>query len=223
MESVIDESRYNSAYAPIEINTRVIDLNNKCSKDLLAALKRADLHGAIKIVTHADVYREEVENNPGEIFYLDKPSSEGTIENTPLILACGLNAVELVNVMIDKGASLNIANRYGHNPLTWAATCGHPEVVRLLLFKGVYINHQTLEGRTALHCACMYLKGRVVNAILKFLYEKFLMYRISKHQSTKYDSDRWTRYAIMLENFLNVSVCYLIGDGMFDGGVMGYR
>ena len=40
-----------------------------------------------------------------------------------------MNAVELVNVLIDKRADINASNRYGHNPLTWAATCGHAEVV----------------------------------------------------------------------------------------------
>lgn len=206
MDNEIDESRYNSAFAVGDVTEHASDMNRKYSLDLLRELEAGNASGAIRVINNADIFRDEVESIPHKhiVFFTDKPSDIGTINNTPLILACGMNALELVNILIDKGAPLEDTNRYGHNPLTWAATCGHAEVVRLLLFKGANINHQTLEGRTVLHCACLYLKAKVVHVVLKFMYEKFLVYRISKHQSGRYDADRWTRYASILENFIQV-------------------
>lgn len=206
MESEIDSSRFNSAYAPGDLNSHAISMNNRHSEALLTALKYSRVSDAIKVIHDAvDLYRDEVENSlVSDVYYIDKPNTEGTVKNTPLILAAGLNSAELVNLLIDKGANLNTANKYGHNPLTWAACCGHSEIVRLLLFKGADINHQTVEGRTVMHCACMYLKAKVVNTVLKFLYEKFLTFRITKHQSGRYDSERWSRYAAILENFLDI-------------------
>ena len=206
MESEIDSSRFNSAYAPGDINSYAVSMNSQFSDALLTALAQSKISDAIKVIHDAvDLYRDEVEKDVvGQVYYIDKPSSDGSGRNTPLILAAGLNNSELVNLLIDKGAGLNTANRYGHNPLTWAACCGHSDIVRLLLFKGADINHQTVEGRTVMHCACMYLKAKVVHTVLKFLYEKFLTFRITKHQSGRYDSERWSRYASILENFVNI-------------------
>ena len=206
MDNEIDESRYNSAFASGDVNEHAASMNERYSIQLLDELKNSNVAGAIRVITTADIFRDEVENIPHKhvVFYTDKSSDDGTIHNTPLILACGLNALELVNLLIEKGAPLEDSNRYGHNPLTWAATCGHADIVRLLLFKGADFNHTTKEGRTVLHCACLYLKSKVVHIVLKYMYEKFLVYRISKHQSGRYDSDRWTRYATILENFIQV-------------------
>ena len=63
----------------------------------------------------------------------------------------------------------------------------------MLLFHGANIHHKTLEGRTGLHYACLYLKARVVSVLLQFLFERFSTYRLA-HPKAAFDGTRWTRY-----------------------------
>jgi ankyrin repeat protein len=56
---------------------------------------------------------------------------------TALSYACDRGNVELVKLLIERGANVNAQDSfYGATPLTWAADKGHAEIVRLLLEKG---------------------------------------------------------------------------------------
>ena len=83
-------------------------------------------------------------------------------------------------------------------------------MVRLLLFNGANAYHQTLEGRTGLHYACLYAKAKTVNTIIKFLLEQFATFRISNHSVVEFDFTRWASYAEILDNFLNVKLYIII-------------
>ena len=79
-------------------------------------------------------------------------------------------------------------------------------MVRLLLFNGSDAYHRSVEGRTGLHYACLYAKAKTVDTIIKFLLEQFATFRISNHSVKEFDFTRWTVYADLLDNFINVGI-----------------
>ena len=61
---------------------------------------------------------------------------------TPLHLACQKGKVDVVRLLLDKGAAVDRADKDGATPL-WIACCkGHVDVVRLLLDKGAVVHTQ---------------------------------------------------------------------------------
>jgi len=81
---------------------------------------------------------------------------------TPLIYACEhYIRVEVVKLLLEKGADVNLANDAGDTPLiylcslcpSWCRKERH-ELVKLLLEKGADVNHENNDGRTALWFAC---------------------------------------------------------------------
>lgn len=56
---------------------------------------------------------------------------------TPLFFACDRSNVEIVKILLEKGADANVKDTfYGATPLGWALGKGNAEVVRLLIEKG---------------------------------------------------------------------------------------
>ena len=192
---------------------RARDSNRLQSEILLKSLHTTDEDGAMLALTEnvegraeshdnnsgGVVFRDVVESY-GEVYFTDIPDSLGT---TPLMLAAGRNMLPVVFRLIDMGAPLNAGNRHGHNPLIWACICGHTEVIKTLLYKGADINHVTAEGRTALHYTCLYAKPKAAEVLFNFLFEKFQTFRLD-HPRKKPDPSRWSKYAVILENFCNI-------------------
>ena len=58
----------------------------------------------------------------------------------PLYLAAMKGHIEVVKLLLDKGADISVAHADGWTPLNAAATRGHLEVVKLLLDKGADYN-----------------------------------------------------------------------------------
>ena len=71
---------------------------------------------------------------------------------TPLHLAATGGHIEIVRLLLEKGADINARDIKG-TPLHWAASRGHLEVVRWLVENGADINARDEDGRTALHWA----------------------------------------------------------------------
>ena len=59
---------------------------------------------------------------------------------TPLMLAAENGFVQCVELLLDKGADVNVTNIYGYTPLIYAAKKGSRECVKLLLDKGADVN-----------------------------------------------------------------------------------
>ena len=75
---------------------------------------------------------------------------------TPLHYACANGApLEVVQLLISKGAKVNQPDEYGSTPLHVACAKGAPlEVVQLLISKGANIHQKNEWGETPLHYAC---------------------------------------------------------------------
>ena len=98
--------------------------------------------------------------NPG--LDVDTASESG---ETALMLAAFKGNMELVQKLLDKGASINRVG--GWTPLHYAATEGHDEIVKLLLDKGARVNVQTAAGVTPLYMAARKPSRQVVMTLLK--------------------------------------------------------
>ncbi len=90
---------------------------------------------------------KQIEASPGVVKGTDEAGS------TALHHAAGYGPIDNLQLLIDKGADVNVKNRRRSTPLHWAI---HDEAkVRLLLSKGANINAKQVEGRTPLYLAAM--------------------------------------------------------------------
>jgi ankyrin repeat protein/mono/diheme cytochrome c family protein len=71
--------------------------------------------------------------------------------STALHHAAGYGPIENLQLLIDKGADVNVQNRRRSTPLHWAIPS--EAKVRLLLSKGANVNAKQVEGRTPLYLA----------------------------------------------------------------------
>jgi len=69
---------------------------------------------------------------------------------TPLMEAAGNGHIEVVDLLVRRGAGLDLVDAQGNTALMWAAMQGNDQVVQHLIAKGVSLNHQNQEGETAL-------------------------------------------------------------------------
>jgi ankyrin repeat protein len=88
--------------------------------------------------------------------------------DTALHLAIRAHNLEVVRVLIDKGAKINVGNNGNFMPLHSAAYLGDTQMVCFLLDKGADINSNSDDGNTALHYAA-WAKDK---AVLRLLLDK---------------------------------------------------
>lgn len=74
-------------------------------------------------------------------------------DETPLMLAALRGYTEICRILIARDADVN---KTGWTPLHYAATGGHPVVIRLLLDNHAYIDAESPNGSTPLMMAAMY-------------------------------------------------------------------
>lgn len=159
MSTNISNARLDAiSYNNLDYQTYIVTTNNNSFHALYAAVKDRDSKTAMRILNDNLLYREEVEAIPvadgnsisslgnsygagatsdnsqkKEVFFTDK---ELFHKNTLLILASGLNMLDVVYKLIELGTPIDHQNKYGHTALTYACCIGHAEVVRHLLHKG---------------------------------------------------------------------------------------
>lgn len=86
---------------------------------------------------------------------------------TPLHLAVWHNRVEMVRLLLEKGANVDLKTEYrGHTPLMFA--CFNITITKLLLKHGANINEQNDEGWTVLHYACLDKRYDVIKELLNW-------------------------------------------------------
>lgn len=69
---------------------------------------------------------------------------------TSLQAAAHAGSVEIVRLLLDRGADIGVTDEYGQTPLHHAACQGHEAVVALLLRKGADPNSEDLDGRNSI-------------------------------------------------------------------------
>lgn len=202
----LNDARFTAVSAPLDLEHHLREANHAQSQELEKALKRRDKETALRILIDNQLHREEVKGC-GEVFFVDAQYFSGY---TPLIIAAGFNMLDVVHTLIeDLEVDLETQNKFGHTALTYACAAGNSDVVRLLLFHGANIHHTTSEGRTGLHFACLYAKARTVKTLLQYMLETFATFRIEEHSMTDFDHTRWTRYADIMDQLINVSHIFI--------------
>uniref|UniRef100_A0A4W3H2G0 non-specific serine/threonine protein kinase n=1 Tax=Callorhinchus milii TaxID=7868 RepID=A0A4W3H2G0_CALMI len=80
----------------------------------------------------------------------------------PLLVAAGCGNIQILNLLIKKGARINLQDKSGSNAVYWAARHGHTETLKFLHEKECPLNVQDKSGETALHVAARYGNMEVV-------------------------------------------------------------
>ncbi len=97
-----------------------------------------------------------------KINILDFQSQKG---ETALMRAAELGKEGVVDMLVQYGASVDIADNLGRTALIYAAKYGHSGVVQILVENKANLNHQTKDKRAAIHYAAIY-NNKDVAAIL---------------------------------------------------------
>ena len=94
--------------------------------------------------------------------------TEDDTENTPLHTACRENGtLEMVRLLCEKGASLEVRNGYGnYTALHFAIESGHLGIVQYLLDKGAVLDPQDEAFQDALYSAAFELNTEVVQFLI---------------------------------------------------------
>ena len=86
----------------------------------------------------------------------------------PIYIACEYGHLELVRLLVEKGAYVNRPRNDDASPLSIACEYGHLEIVRLLADRsGPYMNRQRNNGATPLSIACEYGHLEVARLLLE--------------------------------------------------------
>ena len=73
---------------------------------------------------------------------------------TPLLLSVTHDHISIVNLLLNNGADVNIADEYGRTPLMTAVSNSNAELVSILLANKAAVNQCHNCGLTSLHIAC---------------------------------------------------------------------
>lgn len=78
-----------------------------------------------------------------------------------------LASVAIVKLLLEAGASVNLADNEGFTPLHWAAACGGTARVEALLCAGADVNASSFDGETPLHRAARFGRDDAVKCLLE--------------------------------------------------------
>lgn len=104
---------------------------------------------------------------------------------TPIVVACKNRNIELIQLLINKGADFNVSNHLAGTPLTNACKAGHNDVVELLLEHGANVSLIDIDGKTPLGVA----RAKKHLTIIKQLIDKRFENRDKTLSSACYEGD----------------------------------
>lgn len=114
--------------------------NNDIPNQLVSALESGHLQDISRLLskeTHLDLNKT----------YL--------ITQTPLLSAISKGRLDIVNLLLEKGADPNLPNMLGQTPLFIAVSDGHMEIVQALVARGANPSHHTRQGNTPIYIAAV--------------------------------------------------------------------
>lgn len=86
---------------------------------------------------------------------------------SPLMRAVVKQNIELVSLLIERGANLNVKTPESMTPLWIATKCNDIKIVKLLLSKGAHINAKNCGGSTPLHTACENHNDKMIELLIR--------------------------------------------------------
>ena len=86
---------------------------------------------------------------------------------TALMQACRFGQMEIVKLLLQAGADINLTNNDGNNALWLACFSGDTHTIRVLIENGVNIDNQNVTGATALIYAASAGKASIVQQLLE--------------------------------------------------------
>lgn len=92
---------------------------------------------------------------------------EETHGNVPLHVACSKGNMPLINLLLRKGANVNLQDIYGNAPIMYAIDKGKIEVMRVLINNGADVNRADYRGNTPLHNAAVTNNFDAVSMLLR--------------------------------------------------------
>jgi len=119
-----------------------------------------DLHSACK---NGDARRVKalLESGKGDV-----NARDSEFGSSPLHWAAGGGHVEIMEMLLAKGANIEAKDKDGMTPLHAAAAKGQAAAVKLLLDKGADVNSRRNDGATALHGAALLDRTEVLPLLI---------------------------------------------------------
>lgn len=163
------------SYTPIQIATKhcrldIVKYLVEYSNDTNILQSRTDtnetlLHTAVKFGRFNNVPNDTVkyliEKNVCPIDSVDDRC------NTALHYACGTFMVDVVTILVEHGADINIRNIDGNTPFHFAAKTGSIDIVNFLLEKGGDTNAKNKKGNTPVNISVSHAKYKPVKCLLQ--------------------------------------------------------
>ena len=118
MDSSIKNARLDSIALVVDIEDYIRKTNKYQSKEILKAMKNRRVDIVMRILNENRLFREEVEGI-GDVFFTDSVGHSGY---TPLILAAGLNMIDVVNKLIEYQVVMDKQNKFGHTAFTYSCS-----------------------------------------------------------------------------------------------------
>ncbi|XP_008417616.1 death-associated protein kinase 1 isoform X1 [Poecilia reticulata] len=155
-------------------SVRLISLCNRLSRSFLSrsniSVARSDdtLDEEDSFVMKAIVHAINDDNVPGlqhllgslNSYDVNQPNKHGT---PPLLIAAGCGNIQIIEVLMRKGAEIQANDKSGANAVYYAARHGHVDTLRFLHEKKCPLDVQDKSGETALHVAARYGNVDVVS------------------------------------------------------------
>ncbi|PIO36826.1 hypothetical protein AB205_0120630 [Aquarana catesbeiana] len=148
-------------------SVRLISLCQRLSRSFLSrsnmSIARSDdtLDEEDSFVMKAIIHAINDDNVPGlqhllgslANYDVNQPNKHGT---PPLLIAAGCGNIQMLELLIKRGAHIDVQDKAGSNALYWASRHGHVETLKFLHQKNCPLDVKDKSGETALHVAARY-------------------------------------------------------------------
>ncbi|XP_052411664.1 death-associated protein kinase 1 isoform X1 [Carassius gibelio] len=184
-------------------SVRLISLCNRLSRSFLSrsnmSVARSDdtLDEEDSFVMKAIIHAINDDNVPGlkhllgslTSYDINQPNKHGT---PPLLIAAGCGNVQIIDVLMKKGAEIQAFDKTGANAIYYAARHGHVGTLKFLHEKKCPLDIQDKSGETALHVAARYGNVDVVQYLCSIHANPDL---VDREQETPLHCAAWHGYS----------------------------